>query len=146
MDGFADNVQFVGRLVIEDLRWLSTRGYEQLQRELQDRDIDTNNLRDSGLTLSAIYGYIPGEGSRVTIWLLCNKGMTATFLTCTVLLPTDCLLLTSFDVQPTFTPEAYSYNPPRRKTTRSHLLTCIHINAVINISSGTAYWRWLTNS
>lgn len=113
MDGFADNVQFVGRLVIEDLHWLSTRGYEQLQRELQDRDIDTNNLRDSGLTLSAIYGYIPGEGSRVTIWLLCNKGMTATFLTCTVLLPTDSVFY--------LPPSMYSQPSPQKLALTIHL-------------------------
>ncbi|KAK0198321.1 hypothetical protein F5146DRAFT_1019117 [Armillaria mellea] len=82
----------MGRLVIEDLRWLSTRGYEQLQRELRERDVDTNNVH-SGLTLKTIYGYRPGEGSRVTIWLLCNKNMTATFLTCTV---NDFQLILSF--------------------------------------------------
>ncbi|KAK0208214.1 hypothetical protein DFS33DRAFT_422947 [Desarmillaria ectypa] len=82
VDGFADNVQFIGRLLIEDLRWLSTRGYEQLERELQERDVDTNKLRSySGLTLRTLYGDIPGEGSRVTIWLLCNKKLTARFLT-----------------------------------------------------------------
>lgn len=82
VDGFADNVQFIGRLVIEDLRWLSTLGYEQLECELRERDVDTNNLQScSGLTLQTLYGHRPGEGSRVTIWLLCNKNLTATFLT-----------------------------------------------------------------
>ncbi|KAK0456592.1 hypothetical protein EV421DRAFT_1753503 [Armillaria borealis] len=81
LKGIAGNVQFMGRLVIEDLCWLSTHGYEELQHELRERDVDTNNLRYSGLTLSAIYGQRPGEGSRVTIWLLCNKSMSATFLT-----------------------------------------------------------------
>ncbi|SJL05616.1 uncharacterized protein ARMOST_08967 [Armillaria ostoyae] len=106
VDSFADNVQLMGRLIIEDLHWLSTRGYEQLQRELRDRDVDTNNLQYSGLTLSAIYGHRPGEGSRVTIWLVCNKNMTATFLTSN-LHPRSLLLqstskkdykITSFDV------------------------------------------------
>ncbi|KAK0465032.1 uncharacterized protein EV420DRAFT_1718193 [Desarmillaria tabescens] len=81
VDGFAGNVQFMGRLLIEDLRWLSTRGYEQLERELRDRDFDTNNNPNSGLTLQSVYGYRPGEGSRITVWLVCNKNLTAAFLT-----------------------------------------------------------------
>ncbi|KAK0233096.1 hypothetical protein IW262DRAFT_1328664 [Armillaria fumosa] len=124
VDSFADNVQFMGRLVIEDLRWLSTRGYEQLQRELRERDVDTNNVH-SGLTLKNIYGHRPGEGSRVTIWLLCHKNMTATFLTSN-LHSTSLLLkstseksykITSFD--------AHTYKRSHRYLERYRLLAMV---------------------
>ncbi|KAK0506222.1 hypothetical protein EDD18DRAFT_1122503 [Armillaria luteobubalina] len=124
VDGFIGNVQFVGRLVIEDLRWLSTPEYEQLERELRERDSETNNVQ-SGLTLEAIYGHRPGEGSRVTIWLLCNKNMTATFLTSN-LHATSLLLkstseksykITSFDV--------HTYKRSHRYLERYRLLAMV---------------------
>jgi len=94
------NVRFFGVLKVESLGWLSDTGKEYLEAELRERDEEINGIDDdeygidrdwtasargsrfqSGLTLERLYGSRPGEGSKISVWLCCEKNMAAAFLT-----------------------------------------------------------------
>ncbi|KAJ3993959.1 hypothetical protein F5050DRAFT_1810060 [Lentinula boryana] len=75
------SVQFFGILKIEDLRWLSPQGHEWLQNALRERDEARNsNIKESRLTLSSLYGTLPGTGSKFSVWIYCKKNHQASFL------------------------------------------------------------------
>ncbi|THU92103.1 hypothetical protein K435DRAFT_216770 [Dendrothele bispora CBS 962.96] len=82
--GGLPHVRFFGILEIENLSWLSDTGRECLQTELRERDGKLNRLDESsrsGLTLERLYGSRPGEGSKICVWLCCEKNVAAAFLT-----------------------------------------------------------------
>lgn len=83
-----EKVKFVGKLVIESLNWLSEGGKALLQQALRTWDEKTNfktagsSHRFSGLTLDTLYGSRPGEGTQLTVYLVCEKNLSTTFMTC----------------------------------------------------------------
>ncbi|KAF7338001.1 hypothetical protein MVEN_02024000 [Mycena venus] len=85
-------VSFFGVLTIEDLGWLSERGKTALERELNKRDekrvakrSSQNSVRTAtprvGLTLKGLYGQRPARGSRIRVWIMCEKHTPAMFMT-----------------------------------------------------------------
>ncbi|THV00726.1 hypothetical protein K435DRAFT_963885 [Dendrothele bispora CBS 962.96] len=74
------DVRFFGILIIEKLAWLSEQGYEWLQKDLRERDARINGVK-SGLTLKTLYGSRKGEGSRIKVWIQCQKVSSARYLT-----------------------------------------------------------------
>lgn len=81
-------VFFFGVLVIEKLVFLSDKGKRLLKAELNDRDAkagrSSQNSRKSQLrqlTLEGLYGQTPGEGSKIKVWIRCEKESGAMYMT-----------------------------------------------------------------
>ncbi|RDB28883.1 hypothetical protein Hypma_015527 [Hypsizygus marmoreus] len=70
-------VEFYGKLVIQSLDWLSPQAKQWLELDLRKRD----NVRNSGLTLTRLYGDLKKEGSRITVWIQGELNMSARFMT-----------------------------------------------------------------
>ncbi|KAF5369018.1 hypothetical protein D9758_002988 [Tetrapyrgos nigripes] len=66
-------IRFFGILDLENLDWLSDQGKDWLQKDLRERDEIENGVRRSGLTLERLYGSRPGEGSAISVYVMCVK-------------------------------------------------------------------------
>ncbi|KAJ6531297.1 hypothetical protein B0H19DRAFT_1191117 [Mycena capillaripes] len=84
-------VSFFGVLIIEQLAWLSEAGKTFLKSDLNARDETFPGQRASQnsrkatqrreLTLEGLYGQMPAGGSRIKVWILCEKENRAMFMT-----------------------------------------------------------------
>lgn len=74
-------VYFFGKLKVDSLEWLTPEGKKWLEVDLRRRDEDLHlHGEASGLTLARLYGTLKNEGSRITIWIGCQKSMFVRFL------------------------------------------------------------------
>ncbi|KAJ6490487.1 hypothetical protein DFH09DRAFT_1208675 [Mycena vulgaris] len=90
-DKASSAVFFFGVLLIEKLDWLSQAGRILLEKELNKRDVELSGHRSSQnsrkttqvrhLTLGGLYGQVPGQGSRIKVWIQCVKESAAMYMT-----------------------------------------------------------------
>ncbi|KAJ7137712.1 hypothetical protein C8R44DRAFT_335511 [Mycena epipterygia] len=81
-------VFFFGILIIEKLVYLSDKGKRLLKAELNDRDAkagrasqNSRKLQLRQLTLEGLYGQTPGGGSKIKVWIRCEKESGAMYMT-----------------------------------------------------------------
>ncbi|KAF8898756.1 hypothetical protein BD779DRAFT_1666546 [Infundibulicybe gibba] len=76
------SVHFYGILTIETLEWLTQDGYKWLEADLRERDQEARtSTHISGLTLKQLYGFRAGEGTKLSVYIHCEKNLLAEFMT-----------------------------------------------------------------